>query len=59
MANRKSTTTRSPKQKAAAKKVQAIGSQIIKIAKGIQKKSPGKKWVTCMKEAGKVYRSKK
>ena len=59
MKKSKSSSTRSPKQKAAAKKVQAIGSKIIAIAKGIQKKSPNKKWPTCMKEAGKVYRSRK
>jgi hypothetical protein len=33
------------------------GKSIMKIAKRIRKSSPRKKWTTCVKEAGKKYKS--
>lgn len=38
------------------KKIGTIGSEIMKIAKRIQKASPRKKWTQCVKEAGKEWK---
>jgi hypothetical protein len=40
------------------KKLSAQGSKIMNKAKAIRKASPGKKWQTCVKEAGKSFRKK-
>jgi hypothetical protein len=37
----------------------AMGKKITSEAKRIRKASPGKKWTTCMKEAGKKFKKKK
>ena len=42
----------------AKKKIGTVGSEIMKIAKGIQKKSLRKKWTQCVKEAGKEWKRK-
>lgn len=39
------------------KKLASRGKQIMKLAKGIQKQYPRKKWTTCVKEAGKIWKS--
>lgn len=33
-----------------------MGSKIMRKAKEIRKKSPGKKWTNCVKEAGKLLK---
>jgi len=35
------------------------GKEIMKIAKRIRKNNPRKKWTTCVKEAGKKYKTGK
>lgn len=40
-------------------KLGAMGKKITSEAKRIRSKSPGKKWITCMKEAGKKMKKKK
>lgn len=40
------------------KQLSAQGKSIMRIAKQIQKTSPRKKWTTCVKEAGKKWKSK-
>lgn len=39
-------------------KLGAMGKKITTVAKQIRKSSPGKKWTTCMKEAGKKLKGK-
>jgi len=41
------------------KQLGAMGKAITNKAKQIRKSSPGKKWTTCMKEAGKAFKKKK
>lgn len=41
------------------KNISTQGKQIMKIAKEIRKKNPRKKWQTCVKEAGKAFKSKR
>ncbi len=39
------------------KQLSAQGKAIMQIAKKIRKANPRKKWTTCVKEAGKKYKS--
>lgn len=41
------------------KRLGEMGKKITGEAKKIRKASPGKKWTTCMKEAGKKYKKSK
>lgn len=50
---KKKTTT---KKKTGSKKIGAAGKTIMNMAKAIRKQAPGKKWTTCVKEAGKQYK---
>lgn len=40
------------------KELSAMGSRIMTKAKAIRKAHPGKKWQTCVKEAGKACKKK-
>ena len=40
------------------KQLSTQGKSIMRIAKQIQKANPRKKWTTCVKEAGKKWKSK-
>ncbi len=46
------------KKRKISPKTKKAGMTVISMAKTIRKKSPGKKWTSCMKEAGKKYRAK-
>jgi len=39
-------------------KAKSAGAEVMRIAKGIHKASPNKKWASCLKEAGLQYRKK-
>jgi len=41
------------------KELSKMGKAITGKAKQIRKASPGKKWTTCIKEAGKAFKKKK
>jgi hypothetical protein len=41
------------------KKIASFGKKIMAEAKRIRRKSPSKKWTTCVKEAGKKLKRKK
>ena len=45
------------KRKASAK-AKSGSTEVMRIARGIHKASPNKKWASCMKEAGAEYRKK-
>ena len=47
------------KKSGTKKKVGSMGSEIMKIAKQIRRKSPSKKWTQCVKEAGKEWKKKR
>jgi len=38
------------------KELSAMGKKIISKAKAIRKANPGKKWTSCMREAGKSFK---
>lgn len=58
MTKKRSTQRAKTKRKAPKKGANAL-IKIVKAAKGLKKKSPGKKWTTYIKEAAAKYRSKK
>lgn len=39
-------------------KLSSQGSEIMRIAKRIRKANPKKKWITCVKEAGKEFKKR-
>ncbi len=64
MATKKKTTGKRTTKKRSTKsrskaRLASQGSEIMDIAKRIRKKNPGKKWTTCVKEAGKEYKRKR
>ncbi len=56
MATKKRKTKRPGSKKSANNKLSRQGSEIMRIAKRIRKANPKKKWITCVKEAGKEFK---